>query len=63
MSFLWMSTKNLHFKEVPVNDEWKIGIVRELTDVKQNVLFVQENDHGNFSNEEISEIIDYITTI
>ena len=63
MSYLWMSKKNLYFKEVPVNDEWKIGIVRELTDVKQNVLFVQENDHGKFSNQEISEIIDYITTI
>ena len=55
--------KNLHFQEVAVDDKWKIGYVRELTDVKQNVLFVQENENGNFSHEEISEIIDYISTI
>ena len=55
--------KNLRFQEVAVNNEWKIGFVRELTDVKQNVLFVQENDNGKFSHEEISEIIDYISTI
>ena len=29
--------KNIRFQEVAVNNKWKIGFVRELTDVKQNV--------------------------
>ena len=42
------------------DDAWKIDFVREITNVKQNVL---EIDQNQMTDEELSDIVDYLTTI
>ena len=53
----------LVFVPIDENDRWKIRFVEEMTNLKQNVLFLEENDHGDFSLDEISEIINHISTV
>ena len=53
----------LVFVPIDENDRWKIRFVEEMTDLKQNVLFLEENDHGDFSLDEIGEIIAHISTV
>ena len=55
--------KNLHFAEVAAEDNWKVDFVKELTGLKQNVLCLPENDHGQFTREEIDDLVTYITTV
>ena len=52
--------KTYHF--VPNSDEnqWKIDFVKEITNVKQNVL---EIDQNQMTYEELNDIIEYLTTM
>ena len=52
--------KNYHFVQINPDDAWKIDFVREITNVKQNVL---EIDQNQMTVEELSDIVDYLTTI
>ena len=52
--------KNYHFVQMNPDDAWKIDFVREITNVKQNVL---EIDQNQMTDEELSDIVDYLTTI
>ena len=52
--------KNYHFVQMNPDDVWKIDFVREITNVKQNVL---EIDQNQMTDEELSDIVDYLTTI
>ena len=42
------------------DDAWKIDFVREITNVKLNVL---EIDQNQMTDEEFSDIVDYLTTM
>ena len=42
------------------DDAWKIDFVREITIVKKHVL---EIDQNQMTDEELSDIVDYLTTI
>ena len=55
--------KKLKFSPIHPDDQWKLQFVREITNVKQNVLTIEENENGHFSNEELGDILDYITTV
>ena len=55
--------KEYKFAQTMPVDEWKEKFVKELTDVKQNVLFIPDDNNGQFSSDELSEILDYITTV
>ena len=55
--------KNLNFSPIQPDDQWKLQFVREITNVKQNVLTIEENENGQFSTEELGKILDYITTV
>ena len=44
-------------------DEWKVQFVKELADVNQNVLFIPDDNNGQFSSDKLGEILDYITTV
>ena len=37
--------------------------VKEITNVKQNVLHVEGNDRGQFTTEELDELVSYLTTV
>lgn len=55
--------KHLKFSPIQPDDQWKLQFVREITNVKQNMFKIEENEHGQFSTEELGEILDYITTV
>ena len=55
--------KNLKFAPAAEDDEWKIEFVKEITNVKQNVLHVEGNDHGQFTTEELDELVSYLSTV
>ena len=39
------------------------SVVKELTDVKQNVLSIPDDQNGQFTTEELDEILNYVTTV
>ena len=41
--------KNLTSQPTEVADEWKVQFVNELTDVKQNVLYIPDDQNWQFS--------------
>ena len=51
--------RNMKFCEPDPVDKWRVRMVREITNLKQGVL---ELDDGGFSVEELNELLDYITT-
>ena len=55
--------KKVKFASPQPEDEWKIALVKEITNIKQNTLHLEENENGRFSIEELSEIVNYVTTV
>ena len=56
------SLRGLKFCELPKTEEWRINSIKELTDMKQGKLSVQfENDYG-LENNEIEDILTFLTT-
>ena len=51
------------FAKTQPEDEWKIPLVKELTDINQGVLFIPGDENGQFSAEELTEILEHVTTI
>ena len=41
-------------------DKWRINMIKEVTNIKQNVLKLEGE---GFSSEELDEIIEYISTV
>ena len=56
--------KSFKFKELPVDDEWKVNVIKEVVDIKHNVLFLSDENEAleHFSEEELNEILDYVAT-
>ena len=44
-----------------VEDDWKVNIVKEITNIKQNVLEL-ESGEAEFTVAELNEILDFIVT-
>ena len=51
--------ESFQFCEMEENNRWKIDFVKEIVDVKQNVL---ELDQNVMTDEELEEILVYLTT-
>ena len=51
--------KNYSFCDLPATEQWKIDFVKEVVNVKQNILELNEN---LMTNEDLDTIIEYITT-
>ena len=47
----------MHYKTIPNEDLWGIGIVKELIDIKSGVTVIPD-----FAHEEITSMIDWICT-
>ena len=49
----------------PINpeDEWKLNIVREITNVRKNVLALDDDENGQFTDDEFINILDYVTSV
>lgn len=51
--------RSLKFCEMKTEDKWRINMIKEVTDIKQNVLKLEGE---GFSSEELDELIEYIST-
>ena len=55
--------KTLKFCEIQEEDKWKVNLIKELTNVNQGLMsLVAENQENLLSNEEILEIIEYVSS-
>lgn len=54
--------KSFQFQAIPKDEEWKIGIVKELTDVKMNKLDISFDNNVSLEEAEIDDLIQWITT-
>ena len=54
--------RNLKFHEIPKNLEWKVNLVKELTNLKLKILCVDFKDDLSLSTDEIDDILTYIAT-
>lgn len=57
--------RQFKFHEMPTDDMWKVNMVREITDIQQSVLVLgmeDDEDVEGFTQDELSEIRDYIAT-
>ena len=52
----------LQFRKIPSEEKWRISVIKELTDVKQNMLEVKFSDNDNLTHDEIADIINFVTT-
>jgi hypothetical protein len=55
--------QKLKFAPARPEDEWKIEFAREITNLKQNVLLLDDNENGQFTSEELCDILNYLTTV
>ena len=55
--------KKFKFAPIQPADEWKVQLVKEITDVKQNVLCIRDDQNGQFTPDELDEILNYVTTV
>jgi hypothetical protein len=54
--------KTMKFCEVNDNDAWKADFIKEIVNVKQNVLFFDDDSDAFLETEDLDFIIDYLST-
>ena len=58
--------KNFKFSELPEDELWKVNIIKEITNINQNVLVLNENVNDDeevaFTREELEEIMNFVAT-
>ena len=60
LSPTWMK-KNIKFCEISNEDKWRVDLIREITNIKQQVL--QFNSDDSFlSSDQLQEIVDFVST-
>ena len=47
--------ENVVYQRIPVEEQWRIGVVKELLQLRSNVLTLE-----GFTNDEVAEILDHI---
>ena len=52
--------KNFKFAPFQPADEWKVQFIKELTDVKQTVLSILDDQKGQFTPD---ELLNYVTAV
>ena len=51
--------KEFKFCEMKKEDAWRVNLVKEMINIRQKVLTLDQNEHA-LSNEEMEEILDYV---
>ena len=55
-------TKNIALCHPIENNSWKVNLIKELTNLKLNLLGVQFSDGDELNRNEIQEMINYVST-
>ena len=53
--------KKFKFSELKEIDAWRANIIKEITNIKQKILSLDENEHA-LTNEDLDNILDYACT-
>ena len=54
--------KNMNFCEISKNDEWRVKVIHELTDIKQGKLLLKFDNDTNMEDHEIENLIGFVST-
>ena len=54
--------KNMKFCEVDPSESWKANFIREVVNLKQNVLFLDDETEVVFENQDLDYIVEYLAT-
>ena len=52
----------MKFCEVDPSESWKANFIREVVNLKQNVLFLDDEAEVVFENEDLDYIVEYLAT-
>ena len=51
--------KSLKFNTITEENFWRVNLIKELTNVKQNILALDDHENS-LTNEELDEILEYV---
>ena len=54
--------RKLKFCESSTENDWKIKMIKEIVDLKQNVLFLDDESDVLFDNEDLESIVEFLST-
>ena len=58
----WLK-KNIKFCEINEGDKWRVGLIKEVANIKQNKLEIKPDDDDSFlSRDQLQDIIDFVST-
>ena len=52
----------MKFAESAEEDEWKVDFLKEIINIKHNVLVIKDDDDVTFDNDDFDAILDYLST-
>ena len=55
-------SKIIQFDKMKEEDEWRVRMIREITNIKQNVLYLDPISNESFDNDQLNDIIDFVST-
>ena len=60
----WLKRK-LNFCEINSEDIWKVDLIKEVTNIRHNVLFLEHEDSGEsfLVNDQLKEILNFVSSI
>ena len=55
--------KHLHFFKIAVSDEWRVSLIKEITNMRQSTLVLLNSDNEEFLNsDQIKAIADFVSS-
>ena len=55
--------KNVKFSEIRENKKWRVNLLKEIVNMKQNTLDLKNDDNDAFlTGEQLNDILEYVST-
>ena len=55
-------SKIIQFDKMKEEDKWRVRMLREITNIKQNVSYLDPTSDESFENDQLNDIIDFLST-
>ena len=54
---------NLKFCEISEDDKWRVGLIKEIVNIEQNVIEITPNDDDSFlTSDQLKDILELVST-
>ena len=53
---------HVKFSETREENKWRVGMIKEIVDIKQNVLELKHENDEFLTKEQLNDIIEYVST-